>query len=78
MNLQNIENSQSYDKNDGEITQEKILFEKYKAAQYYQKLLIYTLDDCLMKFCRRNVDNYMRAYIENCISISFFRVARFQ
>jgi hypothetical protein len=31
-----------------------------------------------MKFCRRNVDNYMRAYIENCISLSFFRVSRFK
>ena len=61
-----------------EITQERIMQEKVRVAYYYQRLLYYTLDDCLMKFCRRNVDQYMRSYIENCISMSFFRVVRFK
>jgi hypothetical protein len=36
------------------------------------------LDDCLIKFCRKDVEPYLRSYLEICISIAFFRVPRFQ
>ena len=49
-----------------------------KIAQYYHKFLYQTLDDCLNKFCRKDVELYLRSYLEICISISFFRVPKFQ
>lgn len=52
--------------------------EKLRVAQFYQKLLYQTLDDCLNKFCRKDVEPYLRSYLEICISLSFFRVPRFQ
>jgi hypothetical protein len=36
------------------------------------------LDDCLVKFCRKDVEPFMKAYMEICISIAFFRVPFFQ
>ena len=57
---------------------ERLKLEKIRAAQYYQKLLFQTLDDCLMKFCRRNVDNHLKLYIQKFITIAFFRIKRFQ
>jgi hypothetical protein len=47
-------------------------------AQFYQKLLYQILDDCMIKFCRKDVEPYLRSYLEICISIAFFRVPRFQ
>lgn len=47
-------------------------------AIYYQKLLYQTLDDCLIKFCRKDVEPYLRSYLEICISIGYFRVPQFQ
>lgn len=57
---------------------ERIYQEKVRIGQYYQKLLYQALDDCLNKFCRKDVEPYLRAYLEICISIAFFRVPRFQ
>lgn len=57
---------------------EKIMAEKIKIATFYQKLLYQTLDDCLAKFCRKDVEQYLRSYLEICISVAFFRVPRFQ
>ena len=52
--------------------------EKIKIALYYQKLLYQTLEDCLNKFCRKDVEPYLRSYLEICISVAFFRVPKFQ
>jgi len=41
-------------------------------------LLHQTLDDCLTKFTRKDVEPYLRSYLEICISVAFFRVPRFQ
>ena len=57
---------------------DKIRFEKLHIAQSYQKLLYMTLDDCLIKFCRKDVEPYLRNYLEGCITVLFFRVPRFQ
>ena len=57
---------------------EKVKAEKLKIATIYQKLLYQTLDDCLNKFCRKDVEPYLRSYLEICISVAFFRVPRFQ
>lgn len=32
----------------------------------------------MIKFCRKDVEPYLRSYLEICISIAFFRVPRFQ
>lgn len=66
------------DENFSEIQFEYVKKEKVKIAQYYQKLLYQILDDCLVKFCRRDVEPYLKSYLEICISIAFFRVPRFQ
>ena len=57
---------------------EKVKEEKGKIAVLYQKLLHQTLDDCLSKFTRKDVEPYLRSYLEICISVAFFRVPRFQ
>ena len=57
---------------------EKVRNEKLKIAIMYQKLLHQTLDDCLTKFTRKDVEPYLRSYLEICISVAFFRVPRFQ
>ena len=57
---------------------EKVKEEKVKIAVLYQKLLHQTLDDCLSKFTRKDVEPYLRSYLEICISVAFFRVPRFQ
>jgi hypothetical protein len=57
---------------------EKVKEEKVKIAVLYQKLLHQTLDDCLNKFTRKDVEPYLRSYLEICISVTFFRVPRFQ
>ena len=57
---------------------EKVKEEKGKIAVLYQKLLHQTLDDCLTKFTRKDVEHYLRSYLEICISVAFFRVPRFQ
>jgi hypothetical protein len=57
---------------------EKVKEEKVKIAVLYQKLLHQTLDDCLNKFTRKDVEPYLRSYLEICISVAFFRVPRFQ
>lgn len=57
---------------------EKVRNEKFKIAIMYQKLLHQTLDDCLTKFTRKDVEPYLRSYLEICISVAFFRVPRFQ
>ena len=37
------------------------------------------VEDALKKFCKKNVaEPYMKAYIEICISIAFFRVPHFR
>ena len=36
------------------------------------------MDDCLTKFTRKDVEPYLRSYLEICISVAFFRVPRFQ
>ncbi len=41
-------------------------------------MLHQTLDDCLTKFTRKDVEPYLRSYLEICISVAFFRVPRFQ
>lgn len=41
-------------------------------------MLFQTLDDCLIKFCRKDVEPYLRSYLEICISIGYFRVPKFQ
>ena len=56
---------------------EKVQEEKVKIAVLYQKLLHQTLDDCLNKFTRKDVEPYLRSYLEICISVAFFRVPRF-
>eukprot|EP00347_Sterkiella_histriomuscorum_P021471 403333864 len=61
-----------------EDTKERIRQEKMKIAIFYQKLLFQTLDDCLNKFCRKDVEPYLKSYLEICISLAFFRVPRFQ
>ncbi len=57
---------------------EKVRNEKFKIAIMYQKLLHQTLDDCLTKFTRKDVEPYLRSYLEICISVAFFRVPSFQ
>lgn len=61
-----------------QVQDERIKNEKVKIAQFYQKLLYMILDDCLIKFCRKDVEPFMKAYMEICISIAFFRVPFFQ
>jgi hypothetical protein len=62
---------------DPEVNLDRLKQDKIKIAQFYQKLLYQTLDDCLIKFCRKDVEPYLRSYLEICISIAFFRVPRF-
>ncbi|CDW82182.1 UNKNOWN [Stylonychia lemnae] len=70
-------NNSKLDKADDD-SKEKIKQEKIKVASFYQKLLYQILDDCLNKFCRRDVEPYLKSYLEICISIAFFRVPKFQ
>lgn len=37
-----------------------------------------TLEDVLTKFCRRGLEQYLKAYIGNFISIAFFRIPAFR
>eukprot|EP00347_Sterkiella_histriomuscorum_P013888 403362980 len=59
-------------------TLETIRQEKIRVAQFYNKLLYQTLDDALNKFYRKDVEPFMKSYLENIISICFFRVPKFQ
>jgi len=72
--LPNVDQTQSFE----DLEYDRIKQEKVKIAQFYQKLLFQILEDCLVKFTRKDVEPYMRSYIEICISIAFFRVPQFQ
>ncbi|CDW79777.1 UNKNOWN [Stylonychia lemnae] len=74
----NKQQTESSKESNSNLPFEKIKQEKIKVAQFYQKLLFQTLDDCLTKFCRKDVEPYMRSYLENQISLGFFRVPKFQ
>lgn len=60
------------------MKKEKFNQQKQRIASFYQKLLYTCLEDCLQKFCRKDVEYHLRSYLEFCISISFFRVPQFQ
>jgi len=55
------------------------LFEhKCKAAIFYQRFLYQCLEDCLTKFCRKDVEPYVREYIEQTLTLAYYRVPEFQ
>ena len=39
--------------------------------------MLQALEDCLNKFCRKDVDPFLRSYLETVISLSYFRVPVF-
>jgi hypothetical protein len=53
------------------------LTEKIKVGILFEKMIFTCLEDCLNKFCRKDVEPSVRSYIETVISISFFKVPFF-
>mmetsp|Transcript_33742 Transcript_33742/g.32783 ORF Transcript_33742/g.32783 Transcript_33742/m.32783 type:complete len:211 (+) Transcript_33742:1758-2390(+) len=51
---------------------------KVQVASFYQKFLYQCLEDCLQKFCRKDVEPYIREYLEYCLTVTFYRVPEFQ
>lgn len=46
-------------------------------GRFYEKLMLQVLEDALNRFYRRDVEPYLRSYLETVISLSFFRLPFF-
>ncbi len=52
--------------------------EKQKVAVFYQKLLYLIVEDSVIKFCKKGIETYIKTYVENFISLAYFRIPKFR